>query len=219
MKSSAKMIAFACAGSAWLAGGVAYGQNGGDETMLFSRPAAQAPGAPDAGDVELNSLQLAGISTLGGTSMFNLVDARTNRSFWVPLNEKVNGFAVVSYDERSDTVVVDRNGQRRAVPMRQAQIAAMPAASVVPAATHVPVRPPAGMPTQVVHTADGGEIVNPKTPQEIAQAETEARMMVSDLLEISMQERARQKALREAQRQQRQQQRQPAPQGQAQAGP
>jgi hypothetical protein len=88
------------------------------------------------------------------------------------------------------------------VALRQVKIAAMPAAGVAPAVVSVPARPPGSPPPVVTRTANGGEIVNPKTPQEIAQAEMEARMMVSDLLEISMQERARQKALREAQKQQ-----------------
>jgi hypothetical protein len=46
------------------------------------------------------------------------------------------------------------------------------------------------------------EIRNPQTPEEIKQAEYEARMLVSDLLQISMQERERQRLLREQQNQQ-----------------
>lgn len=173
-----------------------------DGGSVFDRPAPTAPGQPpNAGDLELNALQLSGVSTLGGQSMFNFVDARNNRSFWVPLKGTVNGISVVSWDPSTDTVVVDRAGRSRSIALKQAQIAAMPSSASAPAVAPAPVRP-AGMPTTVIRTPDGGEIVNPKTPQEIAQAETEARMMVSDLLEISMQERARQKTLREAQQKQ-----------------
>ena len=178
-----------------------------DETTLFSPPAPAGAAPANTADADLGSLQLSGISTLGGQSMFNFVDARNNRSFWIALNGSANGFSVVSYDETSDTVVVSRNGQQRSVKLRQAKIASMPGPvpQAAPAVVQAPAMPAGGPPPAVIKTPDGGEIVNPKTPQEIAQAEMEARMMVSDLLEFSMQERARQKALREAQRQQQQQ--------------
>lgn len=184
-----------------------------EDVTIFNRPGPSAPGGQQDGNQDLNAIQLSGISTLGGQSMFNFVDTRTNRSFWVPLKGTVNGFTVLSYEPGSDTVVVDRGGMQRSVRLRQAKIVSM-AAPVTQAPAPVvepPMRPPSGMPATVVRTPDGGEIANPKTPQEIAQAETEARMMVSDLLEISMQERARQKALREQRRQQQQQQQQQAP--------
>jgi len=176
--------------------------NGAEADSLFDRPAPAAAAQAPAGDAELGALQLSGISSLGGTSMFNFVDPRSNKSFWVPLNGSTNGFSVTAFDEKTVTVTVARNGQVRSMQLRQAQIAAMPTTTAVtasPTPVSVPARPPGSPPMTVVRTADGGEIANPKTPQEIAQAEMEARMMVSDLLEISMQERARQKALREAQ--------------------
>lgn len=177
---------------------------GGDENTLFDRPGPPTAAPASAGDAELGALQLSGISTLGGKSMFNFIDPRSNRSFWVVLHGTTNGFSVESYDESTVTVVVSRQGQSRSLKLRQAQITAMPVAAGAPRVppVGVPARTTTGPAPAVIRTADGGEIVNPKTPQEIAQAETEARMMVSDLLEISMQERARQKALREAQQKQ-----------------
>jgi len=184
---------------------------GAEEPSIFDRPAPATAPPANSVDGDLGALQLSGISTLGGQSMFNFVDARNNRSFWVPLNGTTNGFSVTAYDVATETVVVGRNGQSRPIKLRQAKIAALPG-PVVPAPTvQVPTRAPGSPPPAVIRTADGGEIVNPKTPQEIAQAEMEARMMVSDLLEISMQERARQKALREAQQKQ--------PQGEPPAAP
>lgn len=173
-----------------------------DELTVFDRPSATSTQPANTGDADLAALQLSGVSSLGGQRMFNLVDSRNNKSFWVPMNGSANGFSVTAYDEQTVTVTVTRNGQARQVALRQVKIAAMPTAGSTPASVQVPARPPGSPPVAVVRTADGGEIVNPKTPQEIAQAEMEARMMVSDLLEISMQERARQKALREAQKQQ-----------------
>lgn len=196
-----------------LAGGSAM-LVGQEADTMFGPPAPAAPRGAQGGDADLHALQLSGISTLGGQSMFNLVDTRNNRAFWITLNGTVNGISVVSYDAKTDTVVIARQGERRSVSLRQAQIASLPAqGQTQPHAAAAPASQPAsGAAPAVIHTPDGGEIVNPKTPQEIAQAETEARMMVSDLLEISMQERARQKALREAKRQQQQQGGQAPPQ-------
>lgn len=176
--------------------------NGTEEPSVFDRPAPATAQPANSSDGDLGALQLSGISTLGGQSMFNFVDARNNRSFWVPLNGTTNGFSVTAYDAATETVVVGRNGQSRPIKLRQAKIAALPGPVGAAPNVQVPARPPGSPPPAVIRTADGGEIVNPKTPQEIAQAEMEARMMVSDLLEISMQERARQKALREAQQKQ-----------------
>ncbi len=172
--------------------------HGADESTLFGPP-SRIVGEPrlDTVDGELNAIQLAGISTLGGQSMFNLVDSRNNKSFWVTMKGTANGFTVDSYDAATDTVVIGYNGRTRPLKLRQAKIASMPTGPAMPAP--VPVRAVAtGPQPAVIHTPNGAEISNPKTPQEIAQAETEARNLVSDLLEISMQERARQKALREA---------------------
>lgn len=172
---------------------------------VFDRPGAAPAQAANTGDGDLAALQLSGVSSLGGQRMFNFVDSRNNKSFWVPLNGSTDGFSVTAYDENNVAVTVTRGGQSRQVQLRQVQIAAPPAASAHPVTVQVPPRPAGSPAPAVIRTADGGEIVNPKTPQEIAQAEMEARMMVSDLLEISMQERARQKALREAQQKQQQQ--------------
>lgn len=200
--SAGYLKSFCLAGAVVIGGaGAALGQD--QAVTVFDRPGVAHPGPGDNPDQELNAIQLSGISTLGGQSMFNFVDTRNNRSFWVPLKGSANGFSVVSYDPATDTVVVDRAGRSRAVQLRQAQIVSMPTPTgTQPAA---PARAASAPAPAVVRTPDGGEIANPKTPQEIAQAETEARMMVSDLLEISMQERARQKALREAQIRQQQQ--------------
>lgn len=147
------------------------------------------------GDPELQALQFSGISVIGSDHRFNLTNSRTHKSFWVALNESFDGFTVTSYDPASDSVIVQRGAFSRVVPLRRATIVAQAVpAPVVP----VPLPPAGAEPARTVVGVN--EIANPKTPKEIAQAEFEARMLVSDLMEISMRERARQKALRDAQR-------------------
>jgi hypothetical protein len=167
-------------------------------------PAPSGPVQPQVGDRELEALQLSGISVIGSQQSFNLTDSISKKSFWVSLNETVNGFRVVSFDPQNDSVVVHRGAFSRVVPLRRAVIAVQAVPVPVPAAS-----PPAEGPKRPVVGVN--EIANPKTPKEVAQAEFEARMLVSDLMEISMQERARQRALREAQQKQQGQPQPPAP--------
>jgi len=153
-----------------------------------SKPAPAAP----APDLDLQGLQLSEISVIGDEQQFNLVNTRTKQSFWLGLGASEGGFTVESYDAEGDSVVVSRGGKTRRLELRQSKIIASGAAnSTLPA-----LKSASDVPDLQIVGVD--EVKNPKTPKEIKQAEFEARMLVSDLLEISMQERARQRALREA---------------------
>jgi hypothetical protein len=159
----------------------------------FPKAGAQSPPAA-AKDPDLEALQLSGITLLGSERSFNLFNPRTKKTFWVSLNEPFDGYTVLGFDAANDTIDVQRGQFRRTIALRRPTIVAAPPATAKPAVPPVPGQRP-----QPLTTVGVDEIANPKTPREIAQAETEARNMVSDLLEIGMQERARQKALREAQ--------------------
>lgn len=157
--------------------------------------AHQAKPAPVAStDAELSALEFRGVAQIGERRSFNFTDTRTQKSFWLAADEPENeqGFAVVSYDPKSEQVVVRRGANTRAISLRKAVLVAAPGSPVV-------------RPTPVVaanRTPGGGvdEIANPKTPEEIKQAEYEARMLVSDLLDISMKAREEQRKRREAER-------------------
>lgn len=167
--------------------------------------AAQSPfvpsGKPDkpisekATNADLAALQLSGISALGPELRFNLVNPRTKKSFWVRLNGTVSGFTVTAYDQKTSAVVVEHGGSSRRITLRRPTFIA----AAQPAAVQTPLKPPEPY-TPIPDTVEGvDEIKDPKTPEEIKQAEYEARMLVSDLLQISMQERERQRLLREQQ--------------------
>jgi hypothetical protein len=154
----------------------------------------------DSGDADLNALEFSGLASIIDQRSFNFTDSRTRKNFWVPLGGTENGFTVESYDEHSEQVVVRRGTRTRPISLRKTVLVAMPV-------TANPTYRPNSAPVPPVTTAAAprapgtgvDEIKNPKSPEEIKQAEYEARMLVSDLLDISMQERARQKALRDAQ--------------------
>jgi hypothetical protein len=152
--------------------------------------------ATPAPDPDLQALQLTGISIIGDDQRFNFVDSRTKRSFWVALGGSEGAFSVDAYDSNTDSVVVRKGAQTRRLELRQSKIGTVAPPAVTPRPLP-PLTTAQGVPAANVPGVD--EIRNPKTPAEVKQAEFEARMLVSDLLEISMQERARQRALREAQ--------------------
>lgn len=160
----------------------------------FGRAEAAAPVA-DAGDPDLAALVFSGLSSILDQRSFNFTDQRSLKSFWVPLHGTENGFTVESYNEQTEKVVVRRGTRTREIALGKSVLVAAPNAGgpkyAMTAPTPLSPPRPAG--------AGVDEIKNPKTPEEIKQAEYEARMLVSDLLDISMQERARQKALRDAQ--------------------
>ena len=163
----------------------------------FRPTGGAAPAAVSTGNAELDALQFSGLSSIGTQRSFNFTDARTRKSFWIPLNGTENGFSVVSYDETNEQVVVRYGTHQRPLSLRKAVLVAAPGAP-----TAGPTRPAATTVTAAAPQPRGSgvdEIKNPKTPAEIKQAEYEARMLVSDLLDISMKAREEQRKLREAQ--------------------
>lgn len=162
----------------------------------FRKHGTVATDSPPASDADLDALQLSGISMIGTDHLFNLVDTRTQRSFWIPLKGTGNGFTVTAFNRDSDEVVVKRGKFSRTIALRKSVLIApaQPRASVPPATPPVVSSMP---PLDELPKEGVSELKDPKTPAEIKQAEFEARMMVSDLLEISMRERERARANRE----------------------
>lgn len=185
--------------SAVLAGGLLLSPAAVAAQSPFVPPGSPAKAAPPpARNSDLEALELSGISALGPEFRFNLINNKTKKSFWVGLNRTVSGFTITSYDPRNSSVVVTSGSGSRTISLRKASFVAQ--GPVVPvAAPLVPVEPFVPIPDSVEGV---DEIKNPQTPDEIKQAEYEARMLVSDLLQISMQERERQRLLREQQGQQ-----------------
>ena len=145
--------------------------------------------APVADSQALGSIELTGILVMDKKPRFNLHDLASNRSFWILLGQSQNGLTATGYDAASNSVVVEGRGGVRAIRLKEARVISVPV-------------PPSGMVANSGATMPGGQprpIALPEplpanlTPQQRVQRqqETEARMMVSDLLELSMQERAR----------------------------
>jgi hypothetical protein len=174
----------------------------GADTVKDS-PFTQAGGTKSAAKDE--TLDFAGVSTVGKKTMINLYDREAKRGFWVQEGETSDGITVVKYDSSHDQVTVRRKGIDATLPLRAAS-------AVVSGPANSPTMPPPAQPiTQapIVGSApatapgtpamDAGTTATPTTAtaQTRARQEEEARMLVSDLLEIGI---AQRKAYEDAQK-------------------
>jgi hypothetical protein len=156
------------------------------------------------------TLELAGISVVGNRTDLIIQDKTTKKTSWVRLGATANGISALKYDPRTEQAVVRVNGAEKVLTLRKGTgplNAPMPPAPVVVAAPApanaaapvngsvqiLPAPQPAGPGVPTANAVPGA----PPTPDTVAKQETEARMLVSDLLEIGM---AQRKAYEEAQR-------------------
>jgi hypothetical protein len=181
----------------------------------FSPPASAASTAAAAAS---ETLEFAGVSAMGNRTDVILFDKTARKSHLITAGETVAGISVLNYDARRDQVVIRVNGQQKTLTLRKSSA---PTGGVPPAAAPMPVGfnvpPPApppvavGSTTGVIPPAPAPEVAPPPAAAPAATAaapaspaqqlqtkqETEARMLVSDLLEIGM---AQRRAYEEAQR-------------------
>ncbi len=154
-------------------------------------PAVAADASPAASSQTAGSgpenYEFSGVSTVGKKTMVNLYDKTQKRSFWVEAGTTSAGVTVVSYDMQKDQITLRADGREKLLPLR-------PPSAVVNGTVPVPAAPaavPAALPAPVAPA--------PAAPLSQARQEEEARMLVSDLLEIGM---AQRKAYEEAQKRQ-----------------
>lgn len=170
--------------------------------------AANAPG---------ETIEFAAVRTIGKQTDINLYDTQGKKNHWIPVGGTVDGLTVVGYDARREVVSAKIGGVDKTLPLRKARAAAggpspmvvspamsfntpqpvvqpavampQPAANAAPVAENAPI----ATPTQPAPTP-----AQPAAPLSVARQEEEARMLVSDLLEIGM---AQRKAYEEKQKQ------------------
>jgi hypothetical protein len=184
--------------------------SGGAKSSPFMPPAAtaQTVAAGDSGE----NLEFAGISSVGSRTDFIIHDRSTRKSLWLGMGETKNGIALVSHDPRRDVLTINSNGIQKQLPLRKgtsgagraaaAPTVVGPASDLSPTATPaVQTPPPPGVPAPGPDPTVAATETKPApaTPAQeaILKQETEARNLVSDLLEIGM---AQRRAYEEAQR-------------------
>ena len=166
-----RLIALAALGCA----GASFGQ----VSLVANSPFAASGAAGSAPGAAAQDFELAGSSRTGSEVSVCIFERQAKHSEWIPVGGTSDGIRVISFDSLHDTAVVMVSGQRKEISMRAARVSSLPAqagprtevASSSPAAPLVPVGPaPAAL----------------GTPE---QQQREARMLVSDLLEIGVQQR------------------------------
>ncbi|MFZ9745579.1 MAG: hypothetical protein ACO3G4_03000 [Opitutaceae bacterium] len=175
------------------------------------------PGAPatEAGTAPAENLEFAGVSSVGRRTDLILHDREAKRTHWIGVGETKAGIQVVAYDSRREQAILKVNGADKVLPLRKGS-KPTGAPTGAPAPATAPEAPPPGVvfaqpfpglaqPHAIGDTPTNLQPVPPTPPQ---RQEAEARMLVSDLLEIGM---AQRRAYEEAQRRQAQANPPPAP--------
>jgi len=121
----------------------------------------------------LANLQFAGVLSFGREVLISVYDVRTNEGVWIPVGGEAQGIRIITYDPENEEVTVLSAGVTARLKLREAQFVGVGMIKPLPTLEQ--------------------EYGRPLTVEE---EETEARMLVSDLLEIGMKERARQRELR-----------------------
>lgn len=165
-------------------------------TLLSGAPSTQSPFVPakteQQGPQAGNEILLTGMSRIGDRILVCVQDA-TGKSRWIPEGEKSEGIEVLTCNYEAGTVSVLVEGKPRTLVLRKAAIkkgekppptptspASSPAQS--PQANASAGSPPAPGP-------EGAEAPPPRPPETTEEKEHEARMMVSDFLEMSLRQR------------------------------
>lgn len=148
------------------------------------------------------TIEFAGVSVVGTKTDLIFHDKASKKNRWVPLGETVEGITALNYDARREQAVVKIDGAQKVLALRKASgpVNAPSPVTVMPAAAGFSVPPPTNLvpPAATDAVATAAPQTPPAGPQtEVQKQETEARMLVSDLLEIGM---AQRKAYEEAQR-------------------
>jgi len=147
----------------------------------FLPPAAMAANGPQSPS---SPYELTGASTTNRGTRVCIFDAQAKRSHWIPIGGAYGDIQVVSYDVAGDRAVISIRGSRMSLGMRKATVAQQSAqlqGFAAPMPTAFPGLAPAA-------PRNPPPIVQPLSP-EIAKQEREARMLVSDLMDIGMQQR------------------------------
>jgi hypothetical protein len=165
------------------------------------QPAGTAA-APSAATSE--TVEFTGVTTIGKRTDFTFKHKTSNKTSWIAKGETKDGITLLNYDAAREQAVVKIDGVQKVLTLRKGGASAGGARAVatLPAGFNVPapalaVAPPAGAPA-AADPMPAPVPAAPAAPQtEQQKQETEARMLVSDLLEIGM---AQRKAYEEAQR-------------------
>jgi hypothetical protein len=157
----------------------------GQGALVGNSPFMPSGGAAGAASGPAEAYELAGSSVQGSSVTVCIFERQAKRSQWIPVGGISDGIHVISYDARHDKAVVAIGGAIKELTLRKSTVASLgppqaARAGPVPAETAAP-------PAMISSATPAGPPPAPATSP--AQEQREARMLVSDLLEIGVQQR------------------------------
>jgi hypothetical protein len=99
------------------------------QALLNNTPFGQAP---VSGTASTGELEFRGVVQEEGVYLINLYNPTTKTAQWIPVNGKVSGLEVKSYDAGSDKVQITQAGRPLTLPLKQAHVALIAAAVTAP---------------------------------------------------------------------------------------
>jgi hypothetical protein len=178
---------------------VVTGPGGGPaaaQEVTGTSPFLPSGGTAPAPQVEGGDHELVGIIATSRQTLVGITQRSTRKSLWIPLGRTVEGIEVVSCEPEHDRAVVRIAGELKTLVMRSGGSGGGGAPVPVASAPLPPYAPAVRQSPSVPTPAPAAASAAVQTPAQ-AEQEREARMLVSDLLEIGIQQR---KAYEEAQR-------------------
>jgi len=195
--------------------GRAVAQSGSKESPFL--PPATATAAAAAPNEQL---EFAGVNVMGTKTLVTVFDKQGKKGRWIPVGGIEGGISVIAYDQRREQIVVKSGDVQKTLTLRKGvgtlnaptPGAGLPAAAgfgapLPPGFEKIQPPPPTNLPASGSDNSAPAAIYpavepapksdGPAKPLSVARQEEEARMLVSDLLEIGM---AQRKAYEEAQR-------------------
>jgi hypothetical protein len=183
-------------------------------TLPKNSPFMPPAGAAGPSAAASETIEFTGMSSVGQRIDLIFHDKSTKKNHWIGIGETKEGIAVLNYDSPREQAVIKLNGVEKILIMRKGAGAAntlnqsvaapnpalnlnLPPPSSQALWQKIQQPPPSSTVPKVEAPAAPANQETPTTPPAIAKQETEARMLVSDLLEIGM---AQRKAYEEAQR-------------------
>lgn len=184
---SALLFSALCAPAASLA---AEASSLPEQSPFLPPPAAAAPAAGEAAA----GYQLSGMTVVGKDTLLSITRESDKRSTWIVVGQTLGEVTAVSYDPAKDQAVIRTGGKEHTLTMRRSAVVAAAVSPLIPPNAAAVLASIQASPTPAAEPAP--VTMPPLSLQE--EKEMEARMLVTDLLEIGQRQR---KAYAEAQRQ------------------
>ena len=155
------------------------------QTLAVHSPFMIGGSAGAAASAPAEAYELAGSSVQGADISVCIYERGAKRSQWISVGDTVDGVHVVSFNPQEDRAVVTISGATKELSLRKAA-----PASATQSLAYALRGPPSGSSqvASIMPLAPTGAAA-PSTPESAAREQKEARMLVSDLLEIGVQQR------------------------------